>query len=252
MLSAQKMPRKHDAHELTANPSKGSYKMKPSTHKIVDLEFSQKYDRKHAEAYYRKHRQGIWRRWSHAREERVSRQALILAGQPKLVLDLPCGAGRFWPLLLEEHGRQVIGADYSAGMLEVAQDSHPGFMDGRVRCLQTSAFSIDLPDAAVDSVFCMRLMHHVGKAGDRMVLLKEFHRVSRDTSIISLWVDGNYKAWRRKKAEQKRVHRSSQNRFVIEQNRVEEEFAAAGFEVLGKIDFLPFYQMWRTYVLRKR
>jgi hypothetical protein len=137
-------------------------------------------------------------------------------------------------------------------MLEVAQDSQPGYLTGRVRCLQTSAFSIDLSDAAVDSIFCMRLVHHVGKAEDRMALLNEFHRVTRDTAIISLWVDGNYKAWRRKKLERKREQRSHQNRFVIAQNRIEEEFTAAGFEILGKIDFLPFYQMWRTYVLCKR
>lgn len=229
--------------------------METTGHEIVDLEFSQKYDRKHAEAYYRKHRNGIARRWSHSREEQVARQALGLAGQPSLVLDLPCGAGRFWPLLLEEGDRQVIGADYSAGMLEVAQNSHSGYMAERVRCLQTSAFSIDLPDAAVDSIFCMRLVHHVGKAEDRMVLLREFHRVTRDTAIISLWVDGNYKAWRRKKLEQRRNRRErlgAQNRFVIEQSRIEDEFAAARFEILGNLDFLPYYQMWRTYVLRKR
>ena len=226
--------------------------MKTTATEIVDLEFSRKYDRKHAEAYYRKHREGIARRWSHSREEQVARQALLLAGQPRLVLDLPCGAGRFWPLLLEKQDRQVIAADYSAGMLEVAQGSQPGFMDQRVCCLQTSAFSIDLPDAAVDSIFCMRLVHHVGKAEDRMVLLNEFHRVCRDTVIISLWVDGNYKAWRRRKMEQKRLRHGSQNRFVIAQNLIEDEFDAAGFDILGKIDFLPFYQMWRTYVLRKR
>ena len=226
--------------------------MKTTGPAIVDLEFSRKYDRKHAEAYYRKHRNGIVRRWSHAREEQVARQALELAGLPGLVLDLPCGAGRFWPLLLEEDDRQVIAADYSANMLEVAQEAQSRYMDGRVSCLQTSAFSIDLLDVAVDSIFCMRLVHHVGRAEDRMVLLREFYRVTRDTAIISLWVDGNYKAWRRKKEEQKRMHRGLQNRFVIEQGRIEDEFAAAEFEILGKIDFLPFYQMWRTYVLRKR
>jgi len=229
--------------------------MKTAGPKIVDLEFSSKYDRRHAEAYYRKHRNGVVRRWSHSREEHVARQALNLAGQPLLVLDLPCGAGRFWPLLLEDRKRQIIAADYSANMLEVAQESQSRLMDDRVSCLQTSAFSIDLPEAAVDSIFCMRLLHHIGKAADRMVLLKEFHRVTRDTVIISLWVDGNYKSWRRKKLEHRRdryEHRGAQNRFVIKRNLVEEEFNAAGFEILGKIDFLPVYQMWRTYVLRKR
>jgi len=107
--------------------------MNSSENKVIDLEFSHKYDKQHAEAYFRKHREGMARRWSHSREEHVARKALILAGQPQLVLDLPCGAGRFWPLLLEKHDRQVIAADYSADMLEVARDSQPGFVTGRVR-----------------------------------------------------------------------------------------------------------------------
>ena len=102
--------------------------MNPSEHKVIDLEFSHKYDKQHAEAYFRKHREGMARRCSHLREEQVARKALILAGQPQLVLDLPCGAGRFWPLLLEKPGRKVIAADYSADMLEVAKVSQPGHM----------------------------------------------------------------------------------------------------------------------------
>jgi cyclopropane fatty-acyl-phospholipid synthase-like methyltransferase len=30
------------------------------------------------------------------------------------VLDLPCGAGRFWPLLAEKPNRVIIGADNSS------------------------------------------------------------------------------------------------------------------------------------------
>jgi len=223
-------------------------------HKVVDLEFSQKYNRQHAEAYYQKHRQELSRKWSHAREEQVSRKALEIAGSPQHVLDLPCGAGRFWPLLLEQRNRQVIAADYSADMVAVACQAYAQVMGGRIKCIQTSAFSIELPDEAVDCIFCMRLLHHVGKAEDRAVMLREFHRVTRETVIISLWVDGNYKAWRRRKHEKRRqraVKQHAQNRFVVRRTEIEAEFKTAGFEIIGHLDFLPFYQMWRTYVLRK-
>jgi len=222
---------------------------------VVELEFSQKYKRKHSENYFLKHRTGPLRKWSHSREEQIAREALKLAGNPNSVLDLPCGAGRFWPLLLEQKSRHIIAADYSSDMLDVAQEAHLMDMDERIQCLQTSAFSIDLEDDVVDSLFCMRLLHHVGKSENRKVMLNEFHRVTRDTAIISLWVDGNYKAWRRNKLEKNRERRNgrgSQNRFVVGRQQIETEFKTAGFDILGHIDFLPFYQMWRTYVLHKR
>ncbi|PWB33810.1 SAM-dependent methyltransferase [Pseudomonas sp. SDI] len=221
----------------------------------IKLEFSDKYDQKHAQDYFHKHQAGFARRLSHQRDEQLARRALALAGEPGLVLDLPCGAGRFWPLLAEKANRVIIGADNSEAMLETAMRSQPADIVKRVRPLQTSAFSIDLPDNAVDSIFCMRLFHHIGEAAHRKAILSEFQRVSRDSVILSLWVDGNFKAWRRRKLEQRRNAEgdqgSYQNRFVLPANTVEQEFVQAGFRIQERMDFLPFYAMWRVYVLRK-
>lgn len=224
--------------------------------KHIELEFSRKYDRDHARQYFEKHQNGLWRKLSHQRDEQLARKALRLASDPGLVLDLPCGAGRFWPLLAEKANRTIIGADNSADMLDIACRAQPEEVVKRVRPLQTSAFAIDLPDNAVDSIFCMRLMHHVGQANDRMALLREFHRVTRDSVIVSLWVDGNFKAWKRKRLEQARKREngqeSYQNRFVLPVATVESEFEQAGFRIQKRMDFLPLYALWRVYVLRKR
>jgi len=165
----------------------------------IKLEFSEKYDKDHAREYFLKHQDGLARRLSHKRDEQLARRALALAGEPGLVLDLPCGAGRFWPLLAEKPNRVIIGADNSEAMIETACAAQPPEVVARVRPLQTSAFAIDLPDNAVDSIFCMRLFHHIGESAHRKTILSEFQRVSRDSVILSLWVDGNFKAWRRKK-----------------------------------------------------
>ncbi|NIE74948.1 class I SAM-dependent methyltransferase [Pantoea sp. Tr-811] len=221
----------------------------------IKLEFSEKYDQQHAQEYFLKHQDGLARRLSHLRDEQLARHALALAGEPGLVLDLPCGAGRFWPLLAEKPNRVIIGADNSEHMLETARAAQPPQVVARVRPLQTSAFDIDLPDNAVDSIFCMRLFHHIGEAAHRKTILDEFQRVTRDSVILSLWVDGNFKAWRRKKLEHKRNAKaeqgSYQNRFVLPAETVEAEFQAAGFRIQERLDFLPFYAMWRVYVLRK-
>lgn len=220
----------------------------------VHLPFSDKYDRQHAEAYYRKHQDGLARRLSHWRDEQLARKALAMASHPGLVLDLPCGAGRFWPLLAEHANRVIIGADNSAHMLDVAQRTQPPVILERVRTLQTSAFDIDLPDRSVDCVFAMRLLHHIGDADNRRTMLREFRRVTRDTVIVSLWVDGNYKALKRARLERdrdRRERRGLQNRFVLPARHIEQEFRAAGLQILGHLDFLPLYSMWRVYVLRR-
>lgn len=221
----------------------------------ISLEFSDKYDPKHAQQYFDKHQATFARRMSNWRDVQMARRALHLAGDPNVVLDLPCGAGRFWSVLSEQAGRSIIGADNSASMLDVAMKSQPQSITQHVTPLQTSAFAIDLPDSAVDNIFCIRLLHHIGQKEHRLKILNEFHRVTRDTVILSLWVDGNYKAWRRKKLEAKkaatRKEGDYQNRFVIPTKEVEKEFVDAGFSIVSSIDFLPFYAMWRVYILRK-
>lgn len=221
----------------------------------IKLAFSEKYDQAHAQQYLEKHQAGLARKLSNYRDQQLARRALALADEPNLVLDLPCGAGRFWSTLAEQPNRIILAADNSADMLATAMASQPQHITEHVRTLQTSAFAIDLPDNSVDSIFCMRLLHHIQQPEHRLALLKEFYRTTRDSVIISLWVDGNYKAWRRKKLEKKRAQRGqvqkNSNRFVISQKTVEKEFTQAGFSIQTHLDFLPSYSMWRVYVLRK-
>jgi ubiquinone/menaquinone biosynthesis C-methylase UbiE len=226
-----------------------------SEKQTVELDFSRKYDQQHAQHYLHKHQDGVARRLSNWRDQSLARQALKLAGEPEVVLDLPCGAGRFWPLLAEREDRRILAADNSAEMIATARQAQSPAIVARVRTFQTSAFEIDLDAQTVDCVFCMRLLHHVADPAHRLAMLREFHRVSRDTVIVSLWVDGNLKAWRRRRLEQRRQMRlggqANQNRFIVARETIEAEFRQAGFAIIGHQDFLPGYAMWRVYTLRK-
>ncbi|ETK23938.1 Ubiquinone/menaquinone biosynthesis C-methylase UbiE [Pseudomonas grimontii] len=221
----------------------------------VKLKFSEKYDEDHAKQYFLKHQDGVSRKLSHYRDEQMARDALQKAGDPGLVLDLPCGAGRFWPLLAEKPNRIIISADNSPDMIKTAIDHQSPNVVSRVKPLHTSAFDIDLPDNAVDCIFSMRLIHHIGEPAHRLTMLREFHRVTRETVILSMWVDGNFKSWRRHRHEERRKAQGKQgdyqNRFVIPRAVAEAEFEQAGFEIESKSDFIPLYAMWRVYVLRK-
>ena len=202
-----------------------------------------------------KPRPGFVRRFSLWRDEQLARHALKAAGEPGLVLDLPSGTGKFWSVLAEHSNRVILAGDQSADKLAVAEDQCPTAVLKRIKTFQTSAFSIDLNDNAVDCIFCMRLFHHIADSDERSEILREFHRVSRDTVIVALWVDGNIRSWRRKRMQ---IFRDScalpaarRSRFVVGRTAIKGEFEASGFRILRHYDFLPGYAMWRVYVLRK-
>ncbi|MBU5236553.1 hypothetical protein, partial [Vibrio cholerae] len=77
---------------------------------------------------------------------------------------------------------------------------------------------------AVDCIFCLDLFRHVPDSDARLMLLHEFHRVSRDTVIVAVNVG----------------------------TPVESEFRQAGFKILNYQEFLPGARLWCVYVLRKR
>lgn len=212
-------------------------------------------DDSHGQQHARRHEQGLARRLRQWRDAQLARQALRDAGEPGLVLDLPSGAGRFWPVLAEHPNRVILAADLSCDMLDIAEAQSPAKVRKCIRTFQSSALSIDLSANSVDCIFCMRLFHHVADSAERKAILQEFYRVTRDTAIVALWVDGNIKAWRRQRQE---GHRRSvdgapavRNRFVVCRVEIESEFIEAGFQMIGHRDFLPGYAMWRVYVLRK-
>ena len=128
---------------------------------------------------------------------RIARKALKVAGHPRSILDLPSGTGRFWSVLAEDEARKLYAADYSQGMIKVALEERPLAITRCIDTFHASAFDIPKPDEFVECIFSMRLFHHIGEREDRMKILREFHRVTSKTMLVSLWVDGNYKARKR-------------------------------------------------------
>ncbi len=216
-----------------------------------ELEFSKKYDQQHAERYFHKHNSGFWRLLSTWRDRQIARKALKLAGNPKTVLDVPCGTGRFWGVLTEMPDRVIYACDNSQDMINAGLKFREPEIVERIQSFKGSAFDLPVDDEFVESVFCIRLIHHMGEESDRLKLLQEFRRVTSSTIIISLWVDGNFQAWKRRKKEDKKYNTGFQNRFLIPAKIIESEFNKTGLKVKHRLDFIPYHSMWRTYVLRK-
>lgn len=206
---------------------------------IFELEYAERYDREHAQVCREVRPQGLTRRWTAWRENQLVRRALKVAGEPGLVLDIACGAGRFWPVLAEHGNRVILAADSSQSMLDHAQTHHPASLLSRIKLFKSAVFSIDMPANAVDSIFCMQLFHHVHNDEHRLAILRELHRVSRDSLIVSLCVGRspdplNQHPW-----------------VVVRKEELEAQFTKAGFTILKHYDVLPGRKLGSIYVLRK-
>jgi SAM-dependent methyltransferase len=77
------------------------------------------------------------------------------------VLDLGCGSG-INTVLLALRGAHVWGLDISPALIELAEQRlHANGVSTPVNFLIGSAHAIDLPDASVDVVFGIAILHHL-------------------------------------------------------------------------------------------
>jgi SAM-dependent methyltransferase len=96
------------------------------------------------------------------------------------VLDLGCGSGEeLIPLL--NRGSRVIGIDISPDLIAIANYRlNQAGLDARV--VVGSAYETGLPDASVDVIFCMSLIHHL----DLRLAREEMLRILRPGGFIVL------------------------------------------------------------------
>lgn len=212
------------------------------------MKFSEKYTYNHSQSYFHKHCTGVRRRLTTLREIALARKALSIAGNPKTILDLPCGAGRFWKMLCENPNRSLLAADNSEDMITVAKTMQHPDITKKFKTFKTSVFDISLADNSVDHILCLRLFHHFTTPKDRIAALKELARVTKNSITISLWVDGNWQG-NRKMAKKPKGKNGYTNRIVIPQTIIEKEIVQAGFKIKKHLDLLPGISMWRYYIL---
>jgi len=124
------------------------------------------------------------RRRINEREQRAVTKIFAGITDCRSVVDVPSGAGRFAAVLAQ--GRNLIEIDVAFEILEHACDRSEK-AGVRASFLQSDASKLPLPDAAVDCVFCNRLLHHIVSPKEREVFLREFHRVARKYLVISFF-----------------------------------------------------------------
>ncbi len=114
------------------------------------------------------------------REKKCIRKALAFLKLPNTssILDIPCGAGRLFPLL-KQNGNQITGADISASMIqEAAQAAYD-------RLKVADVFETGFSDQEFDLVVCHRLLQYFSEAADRRGALSELRRISKGPVLVS-------------------------------------------------------------------
>ncbi len=100
-----------------------------------------------------------------------------------IVLDVPCGKGRFTENILGS-GLTLVDADLSRPMLAAALEHADG--DPRVRgAIQCSAEKLPFQDASFDLVMSIRFLFHVPRAM-RADILREMARVSKRFVVVDV------------------------------------------------------------------
>jgi 2-polyprenyl-3-methyl-5-hydroxy-6-metoxy-1,4-benzoquinol methylase len=90
--------------------------------------------------------------------------------QGKTVLDYGCGAGEN-SLLLASRGARVTGIDISPELVEIARRRlETNHLSGEFRAI--SGYDTGLPDASMDVVFCMAVLHHLDLEQARCEVLR--------------------------------------------------------------------------------
>lgn len=138
------------------------------------------------EEYERKRYRGIDQKLVHQREARILRKILRKVSlKPPLVLDVPCGYGRFSSLLLDK-GFFSVSSDLSFHMVKRAKekDKHSDRLKGVVAdAMRGLPFRRD----SFRLLLSMRFFHHVHKKDEREAILKEFSRVCSGWIILSYY-----------------------------------------------------------------
>jgi len=120
------------------------------------------------------------------REQQIVEQLLDVVDveTDDVILDVPVGTGRFFPLYAK-YGPRVVGVDISTDMLSEAREKAADLEYDDVDLRVGDILDLELEDEAVDLSVCIRLMNWFDFPGFRRSL-RELRRVSSRFMIVGV------------------------------------------------------------------
>ncbi|MHB8055567.1 MAG: class I SAM-dependent methyltransferase [Candidatus Aminicenantales bacterium] len=235
-----------------------------------------KFTRAGVRDYEKRRYRGLDQRIVHAREMKIIGKMIARAeadmamsgrltsrpGEGRLALDLPCGYGRFTPML-RERGFDVVSADLSVEMARRAAEkaaefpqSPPGSALGEnpergswFPALAADAGRLPFRSCVFDLVFSIRFFHHVHAPEDRLAILREFHRATAGYVVVSFYrANGLHTLQRRLR---RLFGKSRTNIKMVEPGVFEKAAAEAGFEIVRIAPLFRGLHAYHVALLKK-
>ncbi len=138
------------------------------------------------EEYERKRYRTLDQRLVHRKETKILRKILQrVRNTSGLVLDVPCGYGRFSDLILDKD-YSLVSSDISFYMVKRAREisSHPGWPLAVVADVKKG---LPFKQGVFSLLLSFRFFHHVHEKDERESILREFSRISSQWMILSYY-----------------------------------------------------------------
>lgn len=181
------------------------------------------------EEYEQKRYRGIDQRLVHRRERRILGKILQNIGNGSfLVLDVPCGYGRFSNLLLDK-GFSLVSSDLSIHMVKRTREKSgdPRFLLGVVADAKQG---LPFKRGIFSLLLSMRFFHHIHEKEEREFILKEFSRITSEWGILSYYQKNLLHFLQRK--FRKRIKKSKTRIKMISGEEFVREVEEAGLRVV--------------------
>jgi len=200
--------------------------------------------------YERKRYRGIDQRLVHRREISILERFLErLDPESGVVLDIPCGYGRF-SSLMRKRGWGFVSSDYSFSMVKRAMES-----GGESTLLKDWGVVADakkgLPfkEGTFPVLLCMRFWHHVHDPAERKAILDFFSQVTSGWVILSFYqVNALHRLQRRFR---RKLKKSPTRIKMISREEFYEEIQGSGFECTKVVPLIRGIHAQHVALLKK-
>jgi len=144
---------------------------------------------------------GLLGKYRYRREQNAVKALVDVLPDNSIILDCPCGNGRWWPVLARR-AKKIIATDISEDMLEYAEQQK-NKLKISIEVKKADAEDLPFEDGSVDYVFSHALTKHLPIPVQYRVLA-EFSRVARKGVISSFGVftHFNYEIWKHRHLEE--------------------------------------------------
>ena len=179
--------------------------------------------------YERKRYRGLDQRFVHNREEKILRKILQKVGDTSLlVLDVPCGYGRFSDLILEKDF-SLVSSDISFYMVARTRENSR-HLSLPLAVVADVKRGLPFKQGVFGLLFSIRFFHHVHEKQEREAILREFSRVTSQWTVLSYYRMNFLHSLQRKL--RRKVKGSKTRIKMIPRKEFEGEVECAGYNIV--------------------